>query len=347
MPGIVICAWFALATVLVWGLVFFQHDLLPEGYATDWIRDIGLFLAGVGIAPLGLWLANRRTNNESARRITDAFTKAVELLGHENIAVRQGGIYALGRLASESKNEHPQIMDIIAAYVRNGSALHIAREIEKRQNIPPKPENNTLEEESAWVQIVSMQEENIKENIVSRLPMPVDLEAAISVVRERCVEFDRKPTTRGGHIFDLSNVFLFNANFGQTSLARVNLSDCDFRSCLFERTSLAHANLVGSNFKGSDLVGSNFKGSNLKGAKFNNANISDANFEGANLVNSNFEGSNLKGAKFNNANIRAADLRKALNLTQAQIDSAKAGTSDENFLLLPKGLSPPKKDGGK
>ena len=293
MPGIVICAWFALATVLVWGLVFFQHDLLPEGYATDWIRDIGLFLAGVGIAPLGLWLANRRTNNESARRITDAFTKAVELLGHENIAVRQGGIYALGRLASESKNEHPQIMDIIAAYVRNESALHIAREIEKRQNIPPKPENNTLEEEAAWVQIVIRQEENIKENIVSRLPMPVDLEAAISVVRERCVEFDRKPTIRGGHIFDLSNVFLFNANFGQTSLARVNLSDCEFRSCLFVGTSMA----------------------------------------GANLIKSNFKKSNLENVKFNAADISGADLSEAQNLTQAQIDPARVGTHGMGVLL--------------
>ena len=311
-----------------------------EEIRVEWIRAAGFFLAGVGVAPLGLWLAHQRTmslsgqtENESARRITDAFTKAVELLGHDRIAVRQGGIYALGRLASEPKSGHPQIMDIIAAYIRNESASHIEREIEK--SLKPAKESvnrewsemqDDMDDPPDWMLDWAEKREKTKEHIVSVLPMPVDLEAAIAVIRERAVDSDRKPTTQGGYIFDLSSAFLYNANFSQASLEKVNLSDCNFRSCLFVRTSLAHANLVGSNFKGSNLFGSNF--------------------EGSNLVNSNFEGSNLKGAKFNNANISGADLRKALNLTQAQIDSAKAGASDEDF-LLPKGLSPPKKDGGK
>jgi len=58
-------------------------------------------------------------------QITDRFTKAVEQLGksdipgkESNIAIRLGGIYALERIANESKEDHWSIMELLATYVR-------------------------------------------------------------------------------------------------------------------------------------------------------------------------------------------------------------------------------------
>ncbi len=44
------------------------------------------------------------------KQITERFTKAIELLGSENISIRLGGIYALERIAMDSLKDHFTIM---------------------------------------------------------------------------------------------------------------------------------------------------------------------------------------------------------------------------------------------
>jgi Pentapeptide repeats (8 copies) len=78
---------------------------------------------------LGAYLTWRQTqisraaNREELRlsregQLTDRFTHAVEQLGSGDVAVRVGGIYALGRIAEESVTDRAAIADILAAYVR-------------------------------------------------------------------------------------------------------------------------------------------------------------------------------------------------------------------------------------
>ena len=271
MPTWRIIAWFILvAAAISYGI----HWAIGEGAewlknlsgaGAAWLRGIGFILVGGAIAPVGIFLANQRTKNESARRITDAFTKAVELLGDDSTAVRQGGIYALGRIAYDHPDEHPKIMDIVAAYIRDKSKQYIDKERKER--------NETRE---AAI-----------ERIAKKDPMPIDLEAAVAVIRERLVKFDRPRTGKRRYIFDLSNSFLFNADFSRTSLKGVNLSDCLLHDCVFEGTPLTGSNLASSN-----------------------------------LAKSNFKEVDVKEAEFNAANISGVDLREVRNLTQKQVDSA-------------------------
>lgn len=78
---------------------------------------------------LGAYLTWRQTqisrtaNRDELRlsregQLTDRFTRAVEQLGSEDVAVRVGGIYALGRIAEESETERAAIADTLSAYVR-------------------------------------------------------------------------------------------------------------------------------------------------------------------------------------------------------------------------------------
>jgi hypothetical protein len=60
----------------------------------------------------------KQTEADRKRRITDNFTKAVELLGEPELEVRIGAIYALERIARESKRDHWPIMETLTAYVR-------------------------------------------------------------------------------------------------------------------------------------------------------------------------------------------------------------------------------------
>lgn len=52
------------------------------------------------------------------RRITDLYTKAVELLGSDKASVRLGGMYALRRLAQDNFSQRQTVVDVLCAYLR-------------------------------------------------------------------------------------------------------------------------------------------------------------------------------------------------------------------------------------
>lgn len=54
-------------------------------------------------------------------QLTDRFTAAIDQLANDDVAVRVGGIYALGRIAEESITDRGAIADILTAYVRKHS----------------------------------------------------------------------------------------------------------------------------------------------------------------------------------------------------------------------------------
>ena len=231
-PFMVAVLWLVLSVIAL----LYMHHL---GANPDWIRAAGFFLAGAGIAPLALWLAYKRTSslsdqidNESARRVTDAFTKAVELLGNTDPAVRQGGIAALGRLAKENESEHPKIIDIVAAYIRHRS--------------PAKSDASRPER------------------------LDIDIDAAVAVIRDRNREFD-KTLKEGDYLFDLSGCYLVNADLSLANLVRVNLTDCVFQGCLFRKSDLSEADMNGSEFPESEFQGTKLDGADIGDADFSKA----------------------------------------------------------------------------
>src|SRR4051812_5283241 len=64
-----------------------------------------------------------QTQADQDRRITDSFIKAVELLGSDKLEARLGAIYALERVARESKRDHWSVMQTLTAYVRDKSPM--------------------------------------------------------------------------------------------------------------------------------------------------------------------------------------------------------------------------------
>src|SRR5207244_4428373 len=54
-------------------------------------------------------------------QVTDRYTKAIEQLGSDKLDVRIGGIYALERVASDSARDHPTVIEVLSAFVREHS----------------------------------------------------------------------------------------------------------------------------------------------------------------------------------------------------------------------------------
>jgi hypothetical protein len=54
-------------------------------------------------------------------RVTDRYAKAIEQFGSGNFDVRLDGIYARERVARDSANDHPTVVEVLAAFVREHS----------------------------------------------------------------------------------------------------------------------------------------------------------------------------------------------------------------------------------
>ena len=64
-------------------------------------------------------------------QVTERFTRAIEQLGNDKMAIRLGGIYALERIAKDSEKDHGPVMEVLTAYVRENAP---------RQNPPKVPD---------------------------------------------------------------------------------------------------------------------------------------------------------------------------------------------------------------
>ena len=82
----------------------------------------GLFAAGALIFTAQNYRVARRTLEVTQQgQVTDRYTRAIGQLGSEELDVRIGGIYALERVARDSKRDHPTVMEVLTAFIREHS----------------------------------------------------------------------------------------------------------------------------------------------------------------------------------------------------------------------------------
>jgi hypothetical protein len=72
-----------------------------------------------GLAVLaGATAAYRQVRIAREGQVTERFTRAIDQLGHGNLDVRLGGIYALERITLDSERDRSTIAEVLTAYVR-------------------------------------------------------------------------------------------------------------------------------------------------------------------------------------------------------------------------------------
>jgi hypothetical protein len=54
-------------------------------------------------------------------QVTDRYTRAIDQRGSKKLDVRIGGIFGLERVAHDSACDHPPVMEVLAAFVREHS----------------------------------------------------------------------------------------------------------------------------------------------------------------------------------------------------------------------------------
>ena len=83
-------------------------------------------------------------------QVTDRFTKAIEQLGSDKLDVRLGGIYALERVARDSAKDHPTVMEVLTAFIRE----HPREEWLTSEGGQPTQEGSTRPDIQAAVTVV-------------------------------------------------------------------------------------------------------------------------------------------------------------------------------------------------
>ncbi len=223
-------------------------DACPDGANAGNFSGLGFLIAGMVAVPttavIALWryrITDKQATLDRERNRSEALTKASELLGDSKVAAQQGGLFALGRLARSSKEDHPIIMKIVAGFIRH------------RAPVPTSPPTDSVPVRA------------------------VEVEAAATVIRDRNPDHDTKldalvKRKKDGTLeekewrFDLSGIQLNNIDFTRVDMSVANMSDSVFKGCIFERANFSEANLTKADLSDSDLGDAILKNADLTGA---------------------------------------------------------------------------------
>jgi hypothetical protein len=243
------------------------------GVGTALVTALGAMIS-VAVSYSG---ANEQTELTRQGQFTDRYSKAVEQLGRPGVSavtVRLGGIYALQRLALDSKDDKGTIIAVLAAFVRDPAG-------HPTSTPPQNAEPPSLPTDVAAALAVL--------NRIGGLP-GADLHDATL----------RRAQLTGTN---LRLAYLYRADLTGAYLARANLT----RAYLI-RAILARADLTEADLTDADLPGANLTHADLTGANLPRANLRGADLTGANLIDADLRGADLTGANLTDADLRDANL---------------------------------------
>ena len=268
--------------------------------AIDAIRGRLLQLGGGLVLAGGLLvtLATYRLNQQG--HVTDRFTKAIDQLGSTGLDVRLGAIYALERIMIDSRRDHPTIVEVLAAYIREHASL-VDGPVNDDQAQPTRTD--------------------------SRAKTATDVQAALSVL-------GRRPSgrTERGRL-DLRKTRLPDTNLDEAQLSSALLAETDLRHASLQAAKLGGVWLGNANLSRAFLNNADLTRANLEGA-----NISRALLAGADLTDAKLAKADLSGAYMWHAKLTRADLKEAkltenavlnwVNLTDADLTGAVLNQAD-------------------
>lgn len=161
-------------------------------------------------------------------QVTDRYTRAIEQIGSDKLDVRIGGIFALERIARDSARDHPTVMEVLAAFIREHSG-----------DEPASPAPDDRDDERFW------------------RTTRADVHAAVTVLGRRNTAQD---VGRGP---DLSGAVIRYADLTGSNFRNALFFHADLTGLI-----LRHANLTRAIFSGTKLTGANLEGADLTGAWF-------------------------------------------------------------------------------
>ncbi|GGU15647.1 pentapeptide repeat-containing protein [Streptomyces coeruleorubidus] len=211
-------------------------------------------------------------------QITNRYNAAINNLGSSSVDVRLGGIYALERLMRDSARDHPTIVSVLAAFLR--------------QHAPAQATKAA----------------------VADVPRPdADIEAVMNVLAERRADRDQGLVLdlsktdlsqwTPARLHDETGIQLEQAILTGSNVIGTGLTNANLRDAWLDEADLRKASL-----SGADLRDAHLSGSKLSEAGLDQANLQDAWLDKADLREASLEFADLRGAILEGADLREASM---------------------------------------
>jgi hypothetical protein len=249
-------------------------------------------------------------------QITERFTRAVEQLANEQLDIRLGGIYALERIAHDSKSHHEPVIEVLTAFLR--------------EHAPWPPRDEPTADSPPWPDVDDYTKPETDEP--PEIPeLSTDVQGAATVLGRRNRRHEPWLYQLNLKRVDLHTASLPGANFSDAFLSEASLRGVSFFGANLVGAQLPKANLAGAYLKetdlerawlhGADLAAANLVTANLVSVGLGRANLDRAYLTGANLAGSSLIEASLKETYFNGADLTGANLAGA-NLNEAHFEGA-------------------------
>ena len=263
----------------------------------------------------------RRTHELTEQgQVTDRYTKAIEQLGSDKLDVRIGGIYALERVARDSVRDHPTVMEVLTAFIREHSG-------ERR---PPSDPSGRQRARSTRPDVQAAS------TVIGRRDASRDI-GTIDLADSNLAGVDfAKANLQGANLLgaNLDGANLFRADLGGANLTGAFLERAFIGEAHLRAVNLGRANLTSTNLTGADLFRANLHGAKLHGADLTKASLERADLGSADLHDADLTGANLNPADFTGADLTGASLG-------ANLSGANFANADLTAALWPPDREPP------
>ena len=266
-----VLAGFVLILLAGIGFFFAFRWISPESSISYLLRYTS---ASLGVLALGgTAVVQYRKQKDSENRVelerdmqfATRLTKAVEHLGSDSRAIRNGGLHELLRLAKDSEKDRAPALEIIAQFIshlQEKSEQHSAKDMFSAF---------LRRQKASWFWSVDFSCADFSDMIL----ISADLSGA---------------TLYGAN---LSGANLYHADLTKTNLIGVDLSGAELTNADLSISSLFGANLTNTNFYGANLNGANLSHANLRGADLTNADLTNTNLSDADLTDAKIDGAKL------------------------------------------------------
>lgn len=297
--------------------VFVMHKVLCEHGTQRFFFLAPALIAAPNVLLSWYWRTVHR--RKELAKYDERFAKAVELLGSEKRATRQGGLYALEHLLRESKAHRRQIVETLCAFVRDWENNAQPREA----IVADRPAMLGVDKVEVDIEgeVDEMDEETSAASTRRMRKLPTDVRAAIVVaIRDPWRKENGGSEGLGSVLVDFAGV-----DFSWCSLTRIDLRGANLEGANLERANLEFAWLEGATLRDARLVNAELEGAKLQSARLDGADLTGANLERARLENASaygaiFDGTDLRSASLEGAILEGASFKKP----KSEIDGAES-----------------------
>lgn len=322
--------------IFLTSLLVFSH-IAGATQEHELIRNIGLVIAALIGFPMLIWrtsIADRQASTAEASHVAETYTKAIEQLGAVNdegypkLELRLGALYSLEKIALSNEDYHPQVMEVLCAYVRLNARLNSLEH--EKESMSVKAVDSPREDIQTAITIVGRRNVTFDPERASLNLSSVDLEGAdFSNAQLNNVNFD------GSH---LANTKFINASIQHCSFVKVELGSSNLSLCNAVSSDFSSSSLIDSTLYGADISDSTLENTKLQSARldqtralrikarssdFSHAYIRDTDFSGSSLASGNFSDADAFSCQFIDVDINRANFSEA-NLNCSVFKNAKA-----------------------